>query len=223
MKSEKNYNQETLKLSEKMDQIYSNPLKVPWNRTNIPHILKTTIKNLISPPAKILDIGCGTGTYAIHLAKSGYIMTGIDFSQKAISLANKNSDSKNCRFLTADILGNLSELTETFDFVYEWELLHHIFPEQRSKYIANLSSLLKPGGYYLSVSISSRSKSFGDSGKVRVTPLATHLYLSDMAEISETFSKFFKMIEIKEIEIAGSPSSHKCIFALMQLKKSCET
>jgi len=35
-----------------------------------------------------------------------------------------------CRFTVADLLGDLHEVKETFDFGYDWEFLHHIFPEE---------------------------------------------------------------------------------------------
>jgi SAM-dependent methyltransferase len=35
----------------------------------------------------LLDVGCGTGTHAIELSQRGYIVTGVDLSQKMIDLA----------------------------------------------------------------------------------------------------------------------------------------
>jgi 2-polyprenyl-3-methyl-5-hydroxy-6-metoxy-1,4-benzoquinol methylase len=37
----------------------------------------------------ILDVGCGTGDYAIPLAERGYEVTGIDASKERISIANQ--------------------------------------------------------------------------------------------------------------------------------------
>lgn len=36
----------------------------------------------LSPGARILDIGCGTGRHSIELAKRGYRMTGLDRSSR---------------------------------------------------------------------------------------------------------------------------------------------
>ena len=43
----------------------------------------------------ILDLGSGTGLHAIHLAKKGYNIHGVDQSQDMVSIANErlNSDS----------------------------------------------------------------------------------------------------------------------------------
>lgn len=40
---------------------------------------------------KVLDIGCGVGTIDFYLAKCGQSVTGIDISQKSITIAKKNA------------------------------------------------------------------------------------------------------------------------------------
>jgi SAM-dependent methyltransferase len=42
----------------------------------------------IVPGAKILDAGCGTGRYAIELARRGYLVHGIDLSPELIEIAS---------------------------------------------------------------------------------------------------------------------------------------
>lgn len=47
-----------------------------------------------APPAKILDIGCGTGSLSLVLAKLGHQVTGIDLSPKMIAQAKvKTADA----------------------------------------------------------------------------------------------------------------------------------
>lgn len=43
-------------------------------------------------PTRILDIGCGTGSHAIELAKRGYKLAGIDLSQVMIEEAKRKAD-----------------------------------------------------------------------------------------------------------------------------------
>jgi 2-polyprenyl-3-methyl-5-hydroxy-6-metoxy-1,4-benzoquinol methylase len=45
-----------------------------------------------APPAKILDIGCGTGSLSLVLAKLGQQVTGIDLSPKMIAQARAKAD-----------------------------------------------------------------------------------------------------------------------------------
>lgn len=45
-----------------------------------------------SPPAKILDIGCGTGSLSLVLAELGHQVTGIDLSPKMIARARVKAE-----------------------------------------------------------------------------------------------------------------------------------
>ena len=42
---------------------------------------------------RILDIGCGTGRHAIELARRGYSVTGIDFSESQLRRAREKADA----------------------------------------------------------------------------------------------------------------------------------
>ena len=46
-------------------------------------------KELPSPPAAILDIGCGTGTFALDLANRGYSVTAVDPAPHMIAIAKR--------------------------------------------------------------------------------------------------------------------------------------
>ena len=77
-----------------------------------------------STPARILDLGCGTGQHAIILASEGHHVTGVDRSSSMLALAQQNMDAqskaKNQPLdirLVEDDLCQLS-LEETFDAVF---------------------------------------------------------------------------------------------------------
>lgn len=44
-------------------------------------------KNDIMPGARLAELGCGTGTFAMEMCKGGYKMTGIDLSSDMLSVA----------------------------------------------------------------------------------------------------------------------------------------
>ena len=111
----------------------------------------------------------------------------------------------------------MKSVKSTYDFAYDWELLHHIFPSDRDKYISNVYRVLNPGGLYLSVFFSEESPQFGGEGKYRETPLGTVLYFSSENEVRILYESFFEIVELKTIEIRGKFAPHKAIYAFISL------
>ena len=205
-----------------MDRIYGNtPLeKIPWNFKAPPNALVELVKSGKVKPCKTVDLGCGTGNYAVYLAGLGFDVTGIDISPTAIKIAKENAEKKKvkCTFLVTDVLGNLAELKETFVFAYDWELLHHIFPSQRKKFVENVYRILNPRGKYLSVCFNTKDPWLVDSGKYRKTHLGTVLYFSSEEELGTLFDPYFNIEELKTIRIKGRPAPHLANYAFMERK-----
>jgi len=205
-----------------MDKIYRNtPLEeIPWNIETPPDVLTELVDSGKVKPCKTIDLGCGTGHYAIYLASIGFDVTGIDISPTAIKIAKENAKKKGvkCNFLATDVLGNLDEVKETFDFAYDWELLHHIFPQQRKKYIENVYRILNPKGKYLSVCFSEKEPEFAGSGKYRETRLGTILYFSSEDELRDLFEPYFNIKELRTIAIRGKPVPHLANYVFMERK-----
>ena len=78
------------------------------------------------PPAKILDLGCGTGWTSIFFCKAGYEVTGVDISDFSISHAQnlkKKEQLNNVNFIVSDY----EDLTfeDEFDCIVFFDSLHH--------------------------------------------------------------------------------------------------
>jgi len=205
-----------------MDKIYRNmpPEEIPWNIETPPNALVELGESGKVKPCKTIDLGCGAGNYAIYLASIGFDVTGVDISQTAVEIAKENAKKKgvNSYFFVANVLGDLNEVKETFDFAYDWELLHHIFPEKRKKYVENVYRILNSGGKYFSVCFSEKDPQFGGSGKYRETRLGTILYFSSEDELRGLFDPYFNIIELKTIEISGKSAPHLVNYAFMERK-----
>ncbi len=195
-----------------MDRIYREvPLKnIPWNIETPPEALAGLVESGKVRPCKAIDLGCGAGNYAIYLASKGFDVTGIDLAPTAIALARDNARKRGveCRFIVADVLGDLREIKDTFDFAYDWELLHHIFPEDREKYVRNVQRLLNTGGKYLSVCFNEKDPGFGGTGKYRKTGLSTVLYFSSLEELNNLFAPYFSIKAAKVMAIHGKGVEH---------------
>jgi len=212
-----------LKIKEQMDNIYQELSldEIPWNLERPPGLLVELVESQWVLPCNAIDLGCGAGNYAVWLSTRGFQMTGVDVSPKALelakSLADKNSAA--CRFIAADLTGELHDLDCSFDFAYDWEVLHHVFPGNRERYVDNVHRILRPGARYLSVCFSEKdTPGFGGKGKYRKTRLGTILYFSSEQELQNLFEPLFHIQELCTVEIAGKHHPHMAVKALM-LKK----
>jgi len=210
----------TAELPADIDEIYRKlPLdRIPWNSETPPAALVELVGRGRVRPCRAVDLGCGAGNYAIWLARQGFDVTGIDSSPTAIRIAREKAAGAgvSCRFVVADLLGDLHEIDGKFDFGYDWELLHHIMPEDRGKYTRNVHSLLNPGATYFSVCFSEEDPQFGGKGKIRTTPIRTVLYFSSEDEIRDLFSPYFAIRELTTITVAGKFGSHRAISLLAE-------
>jgi 2-polyprenyl-3-methyl-5-hydroxy-6-metoxy-1,4-benzoquinol methylase len=206
-----------INLKEKMQEIYSkSPLKnIPWNIETPPTLLIELVEDGIVIPCSVIDLGCGAGNYSIWLAKRGFQVTGIDFSEKAIELASKQAERENvnCNFIVGDLTDKDFKSEFTFDFAFDWEVLHHIFPEDRDTYFRNVAGLLKKGAVYFSVCFSEKDPDFGGRGKFRQTPMETTLYFSSEEEIEDLLTSYFEIEKLTTAEIPGKYGSHIAVVA----------
>lgn len=207
-------------LREQMEQIYRDiPLEnIPWNLSEPPPLLTEIVETKKIKPCKAVDLGCGVGNYAIWLASKGFEVTGIDLSPQAIKHAMILAASKevSCHFVVADLLGDLKKYYSSFDLAYDWEVLHHIFPEDRERYLQNVRNLLRSNGRYFSICFSEKDPGFGGAGKYRKTPLGTTLYFSSEDELRKLFDPLFNILELSTVEIPGKYGPHIANAALLR-------
>ena len=100
-------------------------------------------------PARALDLGCGHGRHARHLARHGYTVTGVDYAPAAIAWARDASRGSGlaidwqCRSVF-----DLDLAAGQFDLVYDSGCFHHIAPHRRPGYVQRVATLLRPGGWF---------------------------------------------------------------------------
>lgn len=74
----------------------------------------------VSPPARMLDMGCGTGIDAAYFARRGYIVTAIDTSREMTSQTRRRSARENLNVRVENFSAHeLEKLgAEKFDVIY---------------------------------------------------------------------------------------------------------
>ncbi len=213
-------------MADDLDGVYKRmpAAAIPWNIETPPEALVELVSSRRITPCRAVDLGCGAGNNSIYLAQQGFDVTGVDISPTAITIAEENAKKKrvSCRFVTADVLGDLSGVGKGFQFAFDWELLHHIPPEKRGAYVRNVFMLLEPDGTYFSVTFSVEDKHFGGKGKVRTTPIGTTLYFSSENEIRQLLSPYFYVRRLRTITIRGKPSPHLAICAISERRPAVQ-
>ena len=122
--------------------------QTPWDTQVTPPEVMEFIAR--TPPGKALDLGCGTGTNAITLARNGWRVTGVDFIPKAILAARAKAARSGFAidFLVASVT-DLSALSGPFDYVLDIGCLHALTAEDRTRYATTLSRMLRPQAWYM--------------------------------------------------------------------------
>ncbi|TKA02924.1 class I SAM-dependent methyltransferase [Actinacidiphila oryziradicis] len=125
--------------------------KMPWDHGKPKQtLLKLLKENRIPLEGDLLDIGCGPGDNAIHLAGLGYRVTGVDFAPSAIAKANSRAAQQGvtATFAVADAT-ELAGFDDDFDTVVSASLFHCFTAEQRPDYVAALARAMRSGARLL--------------------------------------------------------------------------
>jgi SAM-dependent methyltransferase len=122
--------------------------KPPWDSGISPPELLEFIQR--QRPGRALDLGCGSGTNAITLAKNGWQATGVDFAWRAIQMAKRKAKKAGVRadFRVGDV-SRLPGITGAFDLILDIGCFHSLSAENRQEYRRNLERLLAPGGTFM--------------------------------------------------------------------------
>ncbi len=122
----------------------------PWDTGITPPELVELIEQEHLPPGRALDIGCGTGTNVVYLARHGFEATGIDFVRRAVGRAQRRAREAGVRaeFRVVNVLAP-ADLGPPFDFVLDIGCLHNFDEGGRPRYVENLRRWTRPGSHYL--------------------------------------------------------------------------
>lgn len=100
----------------------------------------------------VLEVGCGSGGYAVHLAeKMGCRLIGLDLNDAGVRTANQLAEARGLasqvRFERCDASKTLPFDNNTFDAVFSNDVLCHL--PGRPEVLVEMFRVLKPGGRML--------------------------------------------------------------------------
>jgi len=107
-----------------------------------PHPLLVEVADLL-PPGHALDLACGPGRHALHLAKLGWRVTTVDASEVANRLLRERAGSLPIEAIRADLeRGEFRIAPEAYDLICDFFYLQRdLFPAIRTG--------VKPGGGFV--------------------------------------------------------------------------
>ncbi len=102
------------------------------------------------PPGRALDLGCGTGTNVLTLAKAGWQVTGVDFAWRAIALARRRlAQAGRAADLRLGDVTDLEDLEPHFNLVLDIGCFHGLPAAGKAAYQRGVVRLLAEGGNWL--------------------------------------------------------------------------
>lgn len=111
------------------------------------HLVNNVIADGVKSNSRILEVGCGIGTFTMLLAQyctKGKILA-TDISDESIQLAKVNlSRYKNVEFIVTDMID--FDYDDKFDFIILPDVLEHIPVDQHNNLLSALHKLLKSDG-----------------------------------------------------------------------------
>ncbi|MDX1378915.1 MAG: class I SAM-dependent methyltransferase [Anaerolineales bacterium] len=122
--------------------------KPPWDSGISPPELIEFIDT--HPAGKAIDLGCGTGTNVITLAKAGWQVAGVDFASKAIRTAKQKLKQENLQAkLRVGDVTKLKDDSDQYDLALDLGCFHSLTPQGRQDYLTQLDRILAPNGFWL--------------------------------------------------------------------------
>lgn len=100
-------------------------------------------------PNRVLEIGCGPGRNAIYMAEKGCKVDAIDLSENAIKWAMERAKEKKVDIdFKCVSLFDFEFEPNSYDFIYDCGLLHHLPPHRRLTYLEIIKKALKKDGFF---------------------------------------------------------------------------
>jgi SAM-dependent methyltransferase len=125
----------------------------PWERRNVPELWRPLFEGPDAmEPGRALDIGCGSGRDAVHLAGNGWQVTAIEFVDKALERARQRAaeEGVEVKWVSGDVgeLGRLG-LEPGYSLLYDFGCIQGLSDAARRGAAAGLTELAAPGARLL--------------------------------------------------------------------------
>ncbi len=125
----------------------------PWDFEVPPPELVAVVEgpNALSP-GRALDLGCGTGTNVLYLARHSWDAIGIDFTPRALAAAKRKVAAAGVK--AGLLLGDVTRLAQLgvkgpFNLLLDLGCFHGIPSDRRPAYARGVAAVAAPGATFL--------------------------------------------------------------------------
>nr|MBN1229010.1 class I SAM-dependent methyltransferase [Anaerolineae bacterium] len=127
--------------------------KARWDTGITPPEIVDLIEQEKLQPGRALDLGCGTGTNVIYLARHNWQAVGIDYVKTPICAARRKARKASVADKTTLIHANVLDLPDLnlglFDLVMDIGCLHSLPKSELKEYATAISRSTEPGGLFM--------------------------------------------------------------------------
>ncbi len=143
----------------------------PWDTGDVAAELRALVDGRDALAAgAALDLGCGTGTQALYLARRGWRVTGVDDLEQPLRRARDRSaaDGVDVRWVKADVtrLGEAG-LAPGYQLLLDRGCFHGLGSDERAGYARAVTALAAPGAVFLLMSFARNRVVAGPPGADR--------------------------------------------------------
>ena len=154
-----------------------NPIRISYIKENIMKTFNLENKKTPLKDIKILDVGCGGGLLSEPMCRLGATVTGIDASDKNISVAKIHSEKTNLKINYFCSSPEKFEIKDKFDVILNMEIVEHV--EDVNFFLKSCNNLLKKNGIMFVATLNKTLKSYifaivGAEYVLRWLPIGTH-------------------------------------------------
>ncbi len=142
-----------MKSLEKKAEKYDKGIKI-LTLGRLPKIKQYIVDNYLKKDDILLDVGMGTGTFAISCAKKGLNVVGIDFSEKMLDIARKNIEKEDLTETIEIVKMPVIELDEkfadnSFDKVTAILVFSELYFKEQEFCLNQIFRILKENGEFI--------------------------------------------------------------------------
>lgn len=182
---------------------------LPWDSGYHDKNIEPLIKNKTITPCSTLELGCGTGTNSIWMAKQGFEVTASDISEKAIAFAKEKALNAgvDVNFCVMDLLRDPLP-SGKYEFVFDRGCFHSFAGDERDFIAKSIYDCLMPGKLWFSM-----------MGSADCPPRKIGPPQLSVQEISKRVEPFFEIKMLKATHFDSSMENPPPAWACLMQKR----